>query len=304
MNGKIQIDGDKEYIDDLILITETLKFEPFIYKEGENTYLGGKTFEKIENAKDLSVKVKTFLTLISILPHFKTDRDIEPLKIVQITETLDGGDGKEEKIYDSDGILIRSKKTSKDGKTASYSYVGSGKIKIAVKTTYLATANDGTIIGGFATIESIKDHLLEIKSNSEALNKTAEYLKPFFDNFVKYSNNFARDKITEEILVVLSNPETAVKTETLKWVNLYRIYELIKESTRGERELKDKNWISREQIDSFKSTSNYYNRHSVFKVFKSKPKKRKMKLFEAQEIVSTLLSKYIEEKVQNQGSVI
>lgn len=296
---KIQIDGDKRYIEDLVWVIEKLKIKPSIYKEGENFYLESKIFDNIEDTKVLSGKAKTLLALMPMLPHSKSDRYIEPLKILKIIEISEGG--KEEKIYDSNGIFIRSKRTSKDGKATSYSYVSSGVIKTALKTSYLLASNNGTITGGLTTIESVKDYLLKIKNDNNSLNKTARYLKPFFDNLVKYSNDFAEDKMTKEISTILSNSTAGVKIETLKWVNLYKIYELIEKSIGGERELKARNWVNEGQIDSFKCTSNYYNRHSVFKVFRPKPKERKMKLFEAQEIVSTLLSKHIEEKTKNQG---
>jgi hypothetical protein len=295
---KVQIDGDKKYIDDLILVIETLNFEPFIYKEGENTCLESKIFDNIENPKDLSEKAKTFLTLISTLPHLKPDRDVEPLKISGIIEISD--DGKEEKHYDSNGNLESSNKTLDDGKKE-IRVVDSVFTKNNVSLQYKVISKDGRILYGLNTIESVKSHLLKIKNDSEALNKTVEYLKPFFEDLVKYSNDFSRDKMTEEISTVLSNPETEIKTETLKWVNLYKIYELIEGATGGERKLKDKKWVSGEQIDSFKSTSNYYNRHSKFKIFKPKPKERKMELSEAEQLLSQLLSKYIEEKAKPQG---
>ena len=296
MSWKIQIDGDKKYIDDLIEVFQTLSFEPFICKEGENIYLEWKMFDDITDAKEISSKAKTFLTLMPVVFHFKSERAIELLKVLKISYK----DEKGEKVYDSEGNLESSIEISEDGKRSIRMYVGSGTFKITGNAVYLATSKDGQILGGLTTIESIKDYL-KANSDSESLKNVVEYLKPFLKNLVKYSNNFSNEKITEEILTVLSNIET--KTTTLKWVNLYKIYELIEKAVGNEKKLKDKNWVNKEQIDSFNSTNNYYHRHSVFRVFYKKPKDREMDLQEAEEIISTLLSKYIEEKVQNQGGL-
>jgi hypothetical protein len=293
---KIQIDGDKRYIDDLFSVFKTLNFEASIYREGENIYLESKMFDNITDAKEIAPKAKTFLTLISTLPHFKSERAIEPLKVLKIFYK----DRNVEKVYDPEGNPESSVEISKDGKRSIRMYVGLGTFKITGNAVYLATSKDGQILGGLTTIESIKNYL-KTNNESESLKNLAGYLKPFLENLVKYSNNFSNEKITEEILTVLSNIET--KTTTFKWVNLYKIYELIEKAVGNEKKLKDKNWVNKEQINSFNSTNNYYHRHSVFRVFYKKPKDREMDLQEAEEMISQLLLKYIEEKVQNQGGL-
>jgi len=54
-------------------------------------------------------------------------------------------------------------------------------------------------------------------------------------------------------------------------------------------------------VDLFAWVANYYYRHSIFRVFKKgELPPRIMPLSEAEDLISTLLSKYIEEKARGE----
>lgn len=284
---KILIDGDKKYIEDLIGVFKTLKFEPKIYEEEGNFYLEDKIFDDTDNAQRIVSIANTFLTIAPAIPHFKSERAIEPPKVVVISYE----DGNFKYVYGREGQLL-CKAPIGDIVLEIQDMVHGSVIE---SLDFIQTSKDGQIVGGLNTIESIRNYL-KTHSDSESLKNVAEYLKPFLENLVKYSNDYSDDKMTEEISEVLRSLEA--KTKTLNWVNLYKIYELIERAVGNENKLKEKNWISEEQIDSFCATNNYFYRHSIFKVFEKTPKKRKMELYEAEEMISQLLSKYIEEKVK------
>ncbi|MCX8095769.1 MAG: hypothetical protein N3D74_06250 [Caldisericia bacterium] len=77
---KIYIDGDKNYIEDLIFVLKNLNFNEIIYKEGEEYLLDSKIFKEIDDAKKLSEKVKTFLTFLSNTFIFKKFKEFHLIK--------------------------------------------------------------------------------------------------------------------------------------------------------------------------------------------------------------------------------
>lgn len=289
---KVQIDGDKKYIDDLLLVFETLNFEPSIYKEGEDVYLESKVFDNIVDAKEISSKVKTLLTLLPVVPNFRTERTIESLKIVKIFHE----DGGTKEVYDAEGNFL-CKSDSKEtilqiDPMKHSSHIGSVDL--------IQISEDGKFLGGLTTIESIKNYIENNRSNSDAMQKLKDYLKPLFENIVKYSENCSQEGAAEEMLTILTNFSSDLTT--LKWIFLYRIYEIIEKEVDGKSKLKSKNWIEPNQVELFAAVANYYYRHSKFRVFKKdKPPSRKMSLSEAEELISTLLLKYIEEKVNGES---
>jgi hypothetical protein len=306
MRWKIQIEGDEKYLEDLSNIFSALNFDPKIDKAGENYYLEGSIFESSGDAKEVLSKAKTLLTLISTT-NFKPERNGETSKISRIL--YEDKNKKEE--FDPDGNFISKQKISLG--VINYEYKGSGKIKFSGRANTLATSNlvdsavgnesirilkyddKGKIIGGLTTIEEINNYIKDNQNNSDAMQKLKDYLKPPFENIVKYSENFSGERSAKEMLTILTNLSSDLTT--LKWIFLYRIYEIIEKKVGGKKKLKSKNWITPNQVDLFAWVANYYYRHSIFRVFKKgEPPPRTMPLSEAEGLISTLLSKYIESK--------
>jgi len=299
---KIYINGDKNYIEDLILIFKNLNFGNIIYKEDENYLLDSKIFNKIDNAYELSQKIKTFLTLLSTTPPFRKLEDFKPLKVIKIIEILENG--KIEKIYNSEGEIIIEIQYEKDGKKTISKHKQQTKEHLELHTYSSLITENGRIIFGIYTIEGVKSQIISLKEDSEKFNKLKEYLKPYFEVISKYSNNYSQNKVIREIINIFNNPDTyESKSETLRWVSLYKIYELIEKDFGDYVNFMKENKIlklaNKEDIESFKSTANYYYRHSIFRIFYQKPKKKKMSLSEAEEFISILLLKYVSNKVQN-----
>jgi len=291
---KILIEGDKKYIDDLLSVFETLNFEPSIYKEGEYVYLESKVFDNIVDVKKILSMTKTLLALISST-NFKTERYGETLRVLKIL--YEDENNKEE--FDPNGNLTSSfKKPSGKANTLANPCLGDSAIGNE-SVSVSKYDNKGKIVGGLTTIESIKDYIENNRSNSDAMQKLKDYLKPLFENIVKYSENCSQEGAAEEMLTILTNFSSDLTT--LKWIFLYRIYEIIEKEVDGKSKLKSKNWIEPNQVELFAAVANYYYRHSKSRVFeKDKPPSRKMSLSEAEELISTLLSKYIEEKARGE----
>ena len=288
---KILIDGDKKYIDDLIEGFKTLKFEPKIYEEEGNFYLEGKIFDDTDNAQRIASIANTFLTIAPAIPHFKSERAIEQLKVLKISYK----DEKEERVYDSEGNPESSVEISEDGKRSIRMYVGSGTFKITGNAVYLATSKDRQILGGLTTIESIIRHLLKAKNDSESLKNVAEYLKPFLENLTNFSFKFPDETPTKDI--VEAEFKYGKDFELAKWTALRKIYEAIREDLGLDF---IKNYLGAQLADDFYYTTCYYYIHTETGNIKEEYEKpsRKMPLSEAEELISKLLSKYIEEKVK------
>jgi hypothetical protein len=296
MSWKIQIDGDKKYIDDLIEVFQTLSFEPFICKEGENIYLEWKMFDDITDAKEISSKAKTFLTLMPVVFHFKSERAIELLKVLKISYK----DEKGEKVYDSEGNLESSIEISDDRKRKYILVADSAKFETSVKSVNLIlTSKDGRIIIGLTTIESIKDYL-KTNNDSESLKNLAEYLKPFLEILTNFSFKFSDKTPTKDI--VEAEFKYGSDLELAKWTALRKIYGAIRDDLKIDF---IENYLGKQLADDFYFTASNYHIHTkTEKENKNKKKKsnepsRIMPLSEAEEFISTLLSKYIEEKARN-----
>ncbi len=300
---KIYINGDKNYIEDLILTFNKLNLEPlelFIYKENEDYLLDSKRFDNIDDAKKLSEKAKTFLTTISTISPFKRLRDLEPLKIEKFIKTSE--DKKLEEVYDPEGNLIRETEITKDGKKSTFTYTGSIKINLSIHSPTVVTTKNGRIIFSLNTIEAIKSQIINSKDDNENLNKLSEYLNSILEKLLVFTTNFSEDEKIKKIIEILNNPETTKSdSETLRWVNLYKIYEIIEKDMGSESKLKNKKWVDVKDIDNFKKTANNH-RHSIYKIFNNPPKQR-MNLYKGEEFISILLSKYIEEKIKTSSNL-
>jgi hypothetical protein len=223
--------------------------------------------------------------------HFKSERAIELLKVLKISYK----DEKEERVYDSEGNPESSVEISEDGKRSIRMYVGSGTFKITGNAVYLATSKDRQILGGLTTIESIIRHLLKAKNDSESLKNVAEYLKPFLENLTNFSFKFPDETPTKDI--VEAEFKYGKDFELAKWTALRKIYEAIREDLGLDF---IKNYLGAQLADDFYYTTCYYYIHTETGNIKEEYEKpsRKMPLSEAEELISKLLSKYIEEKVK------
>lgn len=151
------------------------------------------------------------------------------------------------------------------------------------------------------SLEDIKKYLEESNNDPGKLKKLKENLNSRLEPLNKYAGKFSKEVTNKEVIETLTN--LGKDLELSKWSTLYKIHEVIEKAV-GEKKLKAKNWIGAEQIKNFCRNADYYYRHSVKRVFNLvQPPKRKMEISEAEEIISTLLSKYVEEKVKIQGGI-
>ena len=116
MRWKIQIEGDKKYLEDLCNVLNTLNFDPKIYKDGKNYYLEGSIFEKSSDVKEISEKAKTFITLLTYVPNFKSRVISEAVIVKNIIETIEVTEGYKIITYSPDGEISSKDLITKDGK--------------------------------------------------------------------------------------------------------------------------------------------------------------------------------------------
>jgi hypothetical protein len=303
MKWKIQINGDNKYLEDLSALFHTLNFDPKISKEGENYYLEGDIFASTNSAKEISETANSFLTLLFHLPHFKTDRGINSPRIKNIIETLTTEEGKRVRTYDPDGESYSEELTTKDGKKNYTLHVNNITMKTSVQSVNLYSPESLKDFEQFRTIEMVNSLIENIKDNKELLEKLSEYLFSYLENLLKFSTslNLPEDeKRKSKILSFLSNLEllnSESSIETLKWVFSYKIYEAIWKGFE-EKEEKPKQWVGEDKIKRFKCTADLH-RHAESENCKNLISNLgEMPLSEAKELISTLLSKYIEEKVK------
>jgi len=314
MRWKIQIEGDKKYLEDLCNVFIALNFDPKIYKDGENYYLEGSIFESLEDAKEVSSKAKTLLALI-LTTNFKPERIREPFKISKIFY-----EDKNKRVeFDQYGNLISEQKILLG--VINDEYNGSGKIKFSGRANTLATYNlvdsaignesirilkydnKGKIIGGLTTIEEI-NYYIKANNNSESLENIAEYLKPLLEQIVSFSSKFSNETPTKDI--VRAGSEYGATIELANWVSLRKIYETIRDDKFFENtKFKDGinfiyDVIGKESADNFYYTASKKHIHSETTVIKNKDEKpiREIPLSEAEDLISTLIFKYIEEKTK------
>ena len=296
----IEISGNKKYLEDIIKVFDTLNFKPRIYEEEDKFYLEGDIFSETDDFKEVIIKSKLFLTLMSVVLHFKTERGIEPLKILRIKEIKENPDNsKEEIIYNPDGLLESSSKISKNG-NREIKIIDRAIIKNNVSLSKKIIRKNGEIEYDLNTIENIKSSLEEAKGNNETLDKINKYLKPFFENIVSYSNNFSNSPTSKDILNAES--KYGKDFELAKWTAMRNIFESISNDLGGRKEIYK--MIGEDFAENFYRTACYYYTHPKNKPKnkdsdKNRPPERKMPLSEAEEVISTLLSKYIEYKVKN-----
>lgn len=114
------------------------------------------------------------------------------------------------------------------------------------------------------------------------------------------------NKITDEEFWVAEKNENVREvlrffTKDLNWINLYKIWEVIKEE-QGDKVFK-KGWASEKKVDLFTRTANSKGaigneaRHALKKF---RPPKKSMKLPEAESLIRTITNKWLSEKVKQQ----
>jgi len=323
MKWKIKLSGDKKYLDDLASVLETLNFvDPRIRKEkegeSEEFFLEGTIFENINDAKEVVQKAKTFLTLMSMFLCFKTQRVIETQKIAEIECLCEDN---KKNIYDSEGNLTIQEITQENGSVQRNVIIRVNSVEIKLSVPKVTVTTSGDEIPNFESLDEIKTYIDQNANDPVKMNKVKQCVCSKLASLETFVSNFSSDsKIVEirELKTVIDaivslkskisgQPEVGTGLEIAEWASLYRIYEIIAYDVGGagkdhdnEETLKTKNWVEPTQIEDFSKTSNYYYRHSAKRLLNPKHfPERKMSLSEAEEVISTLLSKYIEFKVKN-----
>ena len=320
MKWKIKLSGDKKYLEDLSSVLKALNFvDPRIRKDSEEFFLEGTIFESSADAKEVSEKAKTFLTLASVVPHFKTQRAIEMPRIAGIIETL--SEANKKNIYDSEGNLTIQEITQDNGSVQRNVIIRVNSVEIKLSVPKVTVTTSGDEIPNFESLDEIKTYIDQNANDPVKMNKVKQCVCSKLASLETFVSNFSSDsKIVEirELKTVIDaivslkskisgQPEVRTGLEVSEWASLYRIYEIIaydvggaKSDNKNKEILKAKNWVEPTQIEDFSKTSNYYYRHSAKRLLNPKHfPERKMSLSDAEEVISTLLSKYIEYKVKN-----
>lgn len=300
MSWKIQIEGDEKYLEDLRSIIENPDLDNLglvLEKYDKSYFLQWKRFDCTTNAKEIASKLKTLLTLMSATSPFKSERAIKQFEIVRIFYE----DKNIEKVFDSEGNLESCTEISEDGKKSIHMYLGSGSIKLSGSAVSLAVSNDGKILGGLNTIESVKRY---IEKDSKLSKNLADYLKPFFENLVDFSLKFSDETPTKDIIEAES--KYGKNFELAKWTALRKIYETIRDDNYFKGTAFKSGFsfiihiIGKETADDLYLTACNTQLHSETTTEERKYKEpsRIITLSEAEELKSTLLLKYIEEKTK------
>ena len=321
MKWKVQIAGDEKYLEDLVSVLEALNFDnPRIYKDSGKFFLEGSIFESSDDEREVSEKAKTFLTLASVVPHFKTQRAIEMPRIAGIIETL--SEANKKNIYDSEGNLTIQEITQDNGSVQRNVIIRVNSVEIKLSVPKVTVTTSGDEIPNFQSLDEIKSYINQIANDSVKMNEVKKSVSSGVDSLETLVNKLRSDpemvevqelkKIIDDAISIRSKvsgqPEVRTGLEVSEWASLYRIYEIIaydvggaKSDNKNKEILKAKNWVKPELIDDFTETSNYYHRHSAKRIFNLKPPpERKIPLSKAEEVISTLVSKYIEYKVNEQ----
>jgi hypothetical protein len=302
MRWKIQIEGDKKYLEDLAFVLSTLNIEPKIYTEGEEYYLEGSIFESSSDAKEILEIAKTILTLMFHLPHFKTERRAELPRIKNIIETVVVEEGVRIRTYDPEVEGYSEKLITKDGKEHCTLKINKMTHQTSVQSPNLYASEDLTDFRKFDTLEKLSWLIENNKNNKELLKKLSKYLSSNLESLLKFSTSSNQPEIEKskgEIVSFLSDLEllnSETNIETLKWVILYKVFEALG----GKNNWKDR--CDKDTLDKFTCTAQLRRHSENKKEYKNCENKinelGEMPLSEAEEFISTLISKYIDEKVK------
>jgi len=84
-----------------------------------------------------------------------------------------------------------------------------------------------------------------------------------------------------------------IGASALNWIDLYKVYEIIKSDVGGKDKIADNGWATKRQINLFKRTAQAY-RHGKLK---GTPPKKPMTLSEAESFVKKILRKWLQTKL-------
>jgi predicted nucleic acid-binding protein len=302
MRWKIQIDGDKQYLEELNYLLSFLNFDPKICKEGEEYFLEGSIFENPRDANEISDIAKTLLTFMFHMLHFKTGRNVEAPRIKNIIETVVVEEGVRIRTYDPEVEGYSEKLITKDGKEHYTLNIQDMLHKQTAQSPNLYTSEDLTDFRKFDTLEKLSCLIENNKNNKELLKKLSKYLSSNLESLLKFvttSNSLEDEKRKSALVSFLSdfdslNSETNI--ETLKWVILYKVFEALG----GKNNWKDR--CDKDTLDKFTCTAQLRRHSENKKEYKNCENKinelGEIPLSEAEEFISTLISKYIDEKVK------
>jgi len=140
------------------------------------------------------------------------------------------------------------------------------------KATVLFLSN--TVHGGSSTSTSTKTDNGKVQENHPA------------DPIPNWIRTAQTDKNVAEIFQVIG-------TSVLNWINLYKVYEIIKSDVGGKDKIADNGWATKGQIDLFKQTAQPY-RHGKLKNYV--PPKKSMTLSEAEFLIKRILRSWLRAK--------
>ena len=281
MKWKVQITGDEKYLEALRSIFNKSAIH-LILRDESGYYLNPDLLNSFREAKEISEFSETLLTFISFTPPQKTQRDVEVLKISSIKKNNDDGSYE---MYRANGDLD----TSGDERNCK---IEIPKVDVSLNALTPSTNYNGCLLD-IHDIENLKDLL-----DKEDGQKIMEDLDKHIDNLINYSEYTLGDSTKREIVSILTS--LGKDLELAKWTAMRKMYESIRNDI-GEEAVK--RMIGEQLANDFYYTASYYHMHPANKgPERHKKPNRKIPLDEGEEIISKLVSAYIEYKVKNYGT--
>ena len=281
MKWKIKITGDEKYLEALRSIFNKSAIH-LILRDESGYYLNPDLLNSFREAKEISEFSETLLTFISFTPPQKTQRDVEVLKISSIKKNNDDGSYE---MYRANGDLD----TSGDERNCK---IEIPKVDVSLNALTPSTNYNGCLLD-IHDIENLKDLL-----DKEDGQKIMEDLDKHIDNLINYSEYTLGDSTKREIVSILTS--LGKDLELAKWTAMRKMYESIRNDI-GEEAVK--RMIGEQLANDFYYTASYYHMHPANKgPERYKTPNRKIPLDEGEEIISKLVSAYIEYKVKNYGT--
>lgn len=144
--------------------------------------------------------------------------------------------------------------------------------------------NDGKIISSTVLLSG------SIKGQSRVIarmTKEGEVQETYQADPIQKSISTAKDDVNvDKVLQLLGD-------HPKDWVNLYNIFEVVKNDVGGIPKIVEKKWATRNAIKLFKRTANYVARHKDEKI---KPPEKPMILSKAESLIRTITCNWIQSK--------
>ncbi|MDK2801647.1 MAG: hypothetical protein PWQ70_3266, partial [Clostridiales bacterium] len=146
------------------------------------------------------------------------------------------------------------------------------------------------------TVRKFEQEGVKKSRRKHLIDENGEHIKE--DDTIK--ENFELSLIDENVKRVL---KLVYKEGTENWVNLYRIYEIIKSDIDPIK----KGWVESKVIDNFKHTANHPAaagddaRHGFMK---NQAPQNPMSIVDAKQLIETIVKKWIRYKVNNTNKAI